>query len=135
MTGSTHVVTNQPPPLAGHDVFRADAALVESVQRYAGADPLDGLSALGRRAGSEQAQRWGVEANANPPALRTHDRFGHRVDEVDFHPSWHALMDVAVGEGLHGAAWTAGPWRPGAPGCRLRRLVAGRGGARLARCR
>ncbi len=109
MTGSTHVVTNQPPPLVGHDVFRADAALVEAVQRYAGAEPLDGLSALGRRAGSEQAQRWGVEANANPPALRTHDRFGHRVDEVDFHPSWHALMDVAVGEGLHGAAWTAGP--------------------------
>jgi putative acyl-CoA dehydrogenase len=109
MTGSTHVVTNQPPPLAGHDVFRADAALVEAVQRYAGAEPLDGLSALGRRAGSEQAQRWGAEANANPPVLRTHDRFGHRVDEVDFHPSWHALMDVAVGEGLHGAAWTAGP--------------------------
>jgi putative acyl-CoA dehydrogenase len=109
MTGSTHVVTNQAPPLVGHDVFRADAALVEAVQRYAGAEPLDGLSALGRRAGSEQAQRWGAEANANPPVLRTHDRFGHRVDEVDFHPSWHALMDVAVGEGLHGAAWTAGP--------------------------
>ena len=109
MTGSTHVVTNQPPPLVGHDVFRADAALVEAVARYAGTEPLDGLAALGRRAGSEQAQRWGVEANANPPALRTHDRYGHRVDEVDFHPSWHALMDVAVGEGLHGAAWTAGP--------------------------
>jgi putative acyl-CoA dehydrogenase len=109
MTGSTHVVTNQPPPLVGHDVFRADAALVEAVQRYAGAEPLDGLSALGRRAGSQQAQRWGAEANANPPVLRTHDRFGHRVDEVDFHPSWHALMDVAVGEGLHGTAWTAGP--------------------------
>jgi putative acyl-CoA dehydrogenase len=109
MTGPTHVVTNQPPPLVGHDVFRADAALVEAVERYAGAEPLDGLSALGRRAGSEQAQRWGVEANANPPALRTHDRYGNRVDEVDFHPSWHALMDVAVSEGLHGAAWTAGP--------------------------
>jgi putative acyl-CoA dehydrogenase len=109
MTGSTHVVTNQAPPLVGHDVFRADAALVEAVQRYAGAEPLDGLSALGRRAGSEQAQRWGAEANANPPVLRTHDRFGHRVDEVDFHPSWHALMGVAVSEGLHGAAWTAGP--------------------------
>ena len=109
MTGSTHVVTNQPPPLVGHDVFRADTALVEAVERYAGAEPLDGLSALGRRAGSEQAQRWGAEANANPPVLRSHDRYGHRVDEVDFHPSWHALMGVAVGEGLHGAAWTAGP--------------------------
>jgi len=51
MTGSTHVVTNQAPPLVGHDAFRADAALAEAVQRYAGAEPLDGLSALGRRAG------------------------------------------------------------------------------------
>jgi putative acyl-CoA dehydrogenase len=109
MSASTHEVTNQPPPLAGHDVFGADAALVEAVGRYTGAAPLAGLSALGRLAGSEEAHRWAVEADTSPPVLRTHDRFGHRVDEVDFHPSWHALMDVAVREGLHGAAWTAGP--------------------------
>ncbi len=89
-------MTNQPPPLVGHDVFGSDAALAEAVRRYAGDGPLAGLSALGRRAGSEEAQRWGVEANANPPVLRSHDRYGHRVDEVDFHPSWHALLEVAV---------------------------------------
>ncbi len=109
-TGSaTHEVTNQPPPLTGYDVFGADAALVEAVRRHGAEGDLDGLSVLGRRAGGEQAQRWGAEANAHPPVLRTHDRYGHRVDEVDFHPSWHALMAVAVEEGLHGAAWAAGP--------------------------
>ena len=101
-------MTNQPPPLVDHDVFGSDAALAEAVRRYAGDGPLSGLSALGRRAGSEEAQRWGVEANANPPVLRSHDRYGHRVDEVDFHPSWHALLEVAVAEGLHGAPWSGG---------------------------
>ncbi len=109
MSGSTHEVTNQPPPLVGHDVFGSDAALVEAVRHHGGAAHLDGLTDLGRLAGSEEAQRWGAEANAHPPVLRTHDRFGHRVDEVDFHPSWHALMSVAVDAGLHGAAWSAGP--------------------------
>ena len=108
MTGLTHEVTNQPPPLVGHDVFGTDLALVEAVGRYAGPDAVPGLAELGSRAGTEEAQRWGVEANAHPPVLRTHDRYGHRVDEVDFHPSWHALMDVAVGSGLHAAAWSAG---------------------------
>jgi putative acyl-CoA dehydrogenase len=106
----THEVINQPPTLVGHDVLRSDLALAESVARYAGPEALDDLSALGRRAGSEQAQRWGTEADANPPVLRTHDRYGHRVDEVDFHPSWHELMSVAVGAGLQAA-----PWSPGSP--------------------
>jgi putative acyl-CoA dehydrogenase len=105
---TTHEVTNQTPPLVGHDVFGSDRALVEAVVRYDGDAHVAGLSALGHRAGSEEAQRWGVEANAHPPVLRTHDRYGHRVDEVDFHPSWHALMTVAVEEGLHGAAWSGG---------------------------
>jgi putative acyl-CoA dehydrogenase len=106
---TTHAVTNQPPPLVAYDVFRSDLALFEAARRYGGDGVVEGLSALGRRAGSEEAQRWGVEANAHPPVLRTHDRYGHRVDEVDFHPSWHSLMTVAVEEGLHGAAWSAGP--------------------------
>ncbi|HEU4911222.1 MAG TPA: DNA alkylation response protein, partial [Actinomycetes bacterium] len=109
MSPATHEVTNQPPPLVGYDVFTADQALAEAVRRYAGAGVVDGLSELGRLAGSEQAQRWGAEANAYPPVLRTHDRFGHRVDEVDFHPSWDRLMEVAVGAGLHGAAWSGAP--------------------------
>ncbi len=109
MSPATHEVTNQAPPLVGHDVYACDHALVEAVGRYAGPDADAGLSRLGRRAGSEQAQECGRLANTNPPVLRTHDRFGHRVDEVDFHPSWHALLGVAVHAGLHGAAWSAKP--------------------------
>src|SRR5690606_7284269 len=65
-----------------------------------------GLHELGRLAGSEQALSWARAADANPPQLRTHDRYGNRVDEVEFHPAWHELMSVAVGHGLHAAPWT-----------------------------
>ena len=108
---TTHEVTNQVPPLVGHDVAQ-DPALLEGLVREGAGWYAEDLHRLGRLAGTEQAQRWGVEANENEPVLRTHDRYGHRVDEVDFHPSWHALMDVAVSEGLAGAPW-ADP-RPGA---------------------
>lgn len=101
-------MTNQPPPLVGHDVLASDRALVGALEAYAPAGLAADLAPLGRLAGSEQAQRWGTEANAHPPVLRTHDRFGHRVDEVDFHPAWHELMTVAVEAGLHGAPWGAG---------------------------
>jgi putative acyl-CoA dehydrogenase len=74
---------------------------------------------IGSIAGSEEAIRWGFQANENPPALRTHDRYGHRIDEVDFHPSWHELMKVAVGEGLH-----AMPWREKRPGAHVARAAA-----------
>jgi putative acyl-CoA dehydrogenase len=105
MQARTHEVTNQAPPLVDYDLFTADQALREAVLRYDGEAALAGLAALGARAGSAQAQRWGLEANTNPPALRTHDRYGNRVDEVDFHPAWHELLQVAVGEGLHAAPW------------------------------
>ncbi|MEV5873069.1 acyl-CoA dehydrogenase family protein [Streptomyces sp. NPDC052101] len=105
---STHTVTNQPPPLVGYDVFAADRALVEAVARYTGPDDLDEvraeLSVLGRSAGSAQLQEWGVQANEHPPRLRTHDRYGHRIDEVDFHPAWHRLLGKGVSAGLT-AAW------------------------------
>jgi putative acyl-CoA dehydrogenase len=106
---STHTVTNQPPPLVGYDVFTADRALVEAVERYTGPGPRDEvlaeLSALGRAAGSTQVQEWGVQANEHPPRLRTYDRYGHRIDEVEFHPAWHRLLGKGVGAGLTGA-WT-----------------------------
>ncbi|MBE8473313.1 acyl-CoA dehydrogenase family protein [Streptomyces justiciae] len=108
MAGSTHTVTNQPPPLTGHDVFTADKALVAAVERHVEPDALDDvrgeLEALGRAAGSAQLQEWAVQANDNPPRLRTHDRYGHRVDEVDFHPAWHRLLGKGVAAGLT-AAW------------------------------
>ncbi|MET9544538.1 acyl-CoA dehydrogenase family protein [Streptomyces sp. NPDC006627] len=112
MAATTHTVTNQAPPLVGYDVFASDRALVEGVERHLDPALLDSaredLSVLGRSAGSAQAQEWGALANDHPPALRTHDRYGNRIDEVDFHPSWHRLLGKAVGAGLT-AAWS----RPG----------------------
>ncbi|EHY89549.1 acyl-CoA dehydrogenase family protein [Saccharomonospora azurea] len=107
----THEVTNQVPPLAGHDVAD-DPALLDGLRRE-GADWAEAeVRDLGVLAGSEQAQEWGRLANEYPPVLRTHDRVGRRIDEVDFHPHWHDLMTVAVERGLHAAPWTDG--RPGA---------------------
>ncbi|SFF04049.1 acyl-CoA dehydrogenase family protein [Blastococcus tunisiensis] len=103
--GFTHEVTNQVPPLTGHDPIAGDAALAEACVRHADAATLSSLADLGRLAGSEQAQEWGRLANENPPRLRTHDRYGHRIDEVEFHPAWHDLMRTAVGNGLAGAPW------------------------------
>jgi len=103
-TATTHEVTNQPPPLVGHDVS-AEAALLAGLEREGAGWHAGDLHRLGRRAGTEQAQLWADQANRHEPELRTHDRYGHRVDEVDFHPAWHALLDVAVSEGLAGAPW------------------------------
>ncbi|MFI1988792.1 acyl-CoA dehydrogenase family protein [Actinoplanes sp. NPDC020271] len=107
----THEVFNQPPPLIGFDVA-ADAALTAALEREGAGWAAGDLHEIGLRAGSEEALRWAGEANRHEPRLLTHDRYGHRIDEVDFHPSWHHLMQVAVEKGLAGAAW-ADP-RPGA---------------------
>ncbi|MGN6475439.1 MAG: acyl-CoA dehydrogenase family protein [Mycobacteriales bacterium] len=103
---ATHEVSNQPPPLVDYDVFSTDLAMVEGVERHNAAWALDDLASLGRRAGSEECQQWGRLANVNPPRLVTHDRYGHRIDEVEFHPSWHELMTVAIENGLHSSSWT-----------------------------
>ena len=100
----THDVFNQPPALVDYDVAE-DVALLDSVRREGADWSLDDLHALGRRAGEAEPRRWADEANAYPPKLRTHDRYGNRVDEVDFHPAWHELMRTAVEAGLAGAAW------------------------------
>ncbi|MFG2734472.1 acyl-CoA dehydrogenase family protein [Streptomyces harbinensis] len=109
MTSSTHSVANQVPPLVGHDVFGADAALREAVARYStdaarARSTAAELGELGRTAGSARAQEWGRLANENPPVLHTHDRYGERVDEVEFHPAWHQLLEKGVAAGLT-AAW------------------------------
>ncbi|SDP37133.1 putative acyl-CoA dehydrogenase [Streptomyces sp. cf386] len=112
MAGSTHTVTNQPPPLIGHDVYTSDRALTEAVARHLAPELLDEaqgeLTAFGRTCGSAQVQDWGRLANEHPPRLRTHDRYGRRIDEVEFHPSWHRLLGKGVAAGL-----TAGWVRPG----------------------
>jgi putative acyl-CoA dehydrogenase len=117
----THEVTNQAPPLVGHDPIAGDAALSEACLRHADADALASLAGLGALAGSEEAQEWGRLANENPPRLRTHDRYGHRIDEVEFHPAWHQLMGTAIGHGLAGAPWA--DQAAGDPHAHVRRAV------------
>ncbi|MFF0156784.1 acyl-CoA dehydrogenase family protein [Streptomyces sp. NPDC005263] len=116
---ATHDVTNQPPPLAPYDASE-DSALLEGLRREGAGWAEEGVRRLGLSAGSVQAQEWAELANAHEPELRTHDRYGHRVDEVDFHPSWHHLMRVAVTEGLAGA-----PWADGRPGAHVARTAGG----------
>jgi putative acyl-CoA dehydrogenase len=117
----TDEVVNQPPPLTGHDVFGADAALTEAVARESAAWAADELHEIGRLAGSGDAQELGRQANANPPVLRTHDRYGNRLDVVDYHPAYHSLMTIAVRHGLHAAPWSDG--RPGAHVARAAKII------------
>ncbi len=116
---ATHDVFNQPPPLQEYNVFGADCALVEGTRREGAAWAEDDLNTFGRLAGSAQAIAWGFEANRYPPELHTHDRYGHRSDEVSFHPAWHDLMRTAVSHGLH-----ASPWREPRLGAHVARAAA-----------
>ncbi|MFJ4320263.1 acyl-CoA dehydrogenase family protein [Streptomyces lavendulae] len=107
MAATTHTVSNQAPPLVGYEAYLGDRALTEGVERHlADADAglrdevREELTSIGRAAGSAQAQEWGRQANENPPVLRTHDRYGNRIDEVEFHPAWHRLLGHAVSSGL-----------------------------------
>ena len=113
----THEVLNQVPPLVGHDVAQ-DTTLLEGLRREGAGWAEEELHELGRLAGTEQAIDWGRQANANPPVLRTHDRYGHRIDEVAFHPAWHELMTVGIGHGLH-----ASPWQEPKPGAHVARAA------------
>jgi putative acyl-CoA dehydrogenase len=112
-------VANQPPPLVNYNLFEADATLREALEREGGAWAHNVVHELGRMAGTEEAIEWGFQANSNPPKLHTHDRFGNRIDEVEFHPAWHQLMEVAIGHGLH-----AMPWREPRPGAHAARAAA-----------
>ncbi|MFT2016221.1 acyl-CoA dehydrogenase family protein [Streptomyces sp. 796.1] len=100
----THEVLNQAPPLT--DFSTADeAGLLAALRRDGGGWAEAEVLELGARAGSAEVQEWARQAEEHPPVLHTHDRFGHRVDEVEFHPAWHHLMAEAVASGQHAAAW------------------------------
>ena len=101
---ATHDVLNQPPPLIDYDVFSTDRVLGEALEREGGAWAREQAAHVGRIAGGD-AMEWGRLANVNPPVLKSHDRYGHRIDEVEFHPAWHALMDAAVSNELHALPW------------------------------
>jgi putative acyl-CoA dehydrogenase len=114
----THEVLNQPPPLAGYDLYDADPVLAEALGREGAGWAAERVRALGVLAGTPEAIAWGEAADAHPPVLRTHDRYGRRVDEVEFHPAWHRLLGTAVAHGLH-----AGPWREPRPGAQVARAA------------
>jgi len=103
---------NQVPPLTGYNLFLSDRTLVQAVEREGAGWAREQITELGRFLGTEEAQRWGFEANENKPVLHTHDRLGNRRDEVVFHPSWHNLMRISVANRLHSLPWESG--RPGA---------------------
>jgi putative acyl-CoA dehydrogenase len=107
----THVVTNQVPPLENHNPATSPV-LIEALIREGGGWGVDEVTELGALGGSVKAQRWGELADRNQPILRTHDRYGNRIDEVEYDPAYHELMKVAVGNGLHAAPWADD--RPGA---------------------
>ncbi len=100
----THEVTNQPPPLDGYNLFTTDRVLGDALTRAGAAWSRDGAVALGAELGGAPLE-WGRLANQHTPVLRTHDRWGHRIDEVEFHPAWHDLMRTSVAHGLHALPW------------------------------
>ncbi|MDN5939007.1 MAG: acyl-CoA dehydrogenase family protein, partial [Salinisphaera sp.] len=101
----THEVTNQPPPLAGYNAYASDTALCDAVRREGCDWGEERLQAFGAIAGGELLE-LGFAANENPPVARLFDRYGHRIDEVEFHPAWHRAMAIAKEHGLHGLTWT-----------------------------
>jgi putative acyl-CoA dehydrogenase len=102
----THTVENQPPPFAGRNLYLTDLALREAVQREAGDWLHERATALGALAGSEEVLALGEAANRNKPELVSFDRYGRRLDEVRFHPSYHSLMTLAMEHRIHDLPWT-----------------------------
>ncbi len=102
----THTVENQPQPLENYNTFLSDVALQEAIQREGGSQFKEELTAFGQFTGSSEVIQWGVQANKNKPEFRTHDRYGRRVDEVEFHPAYHKLMETAIVHGIHSIPWT-----------------------------
>ncbi len=101
----THEVFNQAQPIEGRNVFADDTALVEAIEREGAGWAKERASALGELIGGEPQQVWGWQANENRPVLKTHDRYGNRIDEVEFHPAWHQLMRMGVEHELHALPW------------------------------
>jgi putative acyl-CoA dehydrogenase len=102
MAFATHAVFNQPEPLVDVNLFEANRPLQDALRFHAPGLDTSGLHALGALLGTAEMQTHARLANVHAPQLRSHDRFGRRIDEVEFHPSYHALMRAATAAGLHG---------------------------------
>jgi putative acyl-CoA dehydrogenase len=105
-------VQNQPPPLEPYNLFATDVVLRDAVRREGAGWAESELTALGATLGKPETIQLGHDANRFAPQLRTLDRYGHRLDEVEFHPAWHELLGLALKSGLHSSPW-ANP-KPGA---------------------
>jgi putative acyl-CoA dehydrogenase len=110
-TFETHDVINQPPPLPPHNLFDGDLILRQAVEREGAAWAVDKIRKFGAVVGSEQVAELGRAANRFSPELRAFDRFGQRIDVVDYHPAYHELMKLAKEHEVHSIAWHAA--RPG----------------------
>jgi len=102
---ATHDVFNQPDPLVNYNLFAANLPLQEALRFNAPQLDTSSLNTLGVLLGTADMQRHARLANVYTPQLRSHDRYGRRIDEVEFHPSYHTLMEAAIGAGLHGTPW------------------------------
>ena len=102
---TTHDVTNQPPPLLDYNVYTSDVALQEGVRREGAAWAEDRLTAFGAAMGSAEVRELGMQANRFKPELRTHDRYGNRIDEVKYHPAYHEMMRLGVEAQVHSLPW------------------------------
>ncbi|HTD05123.1 isovaleryl-CoA dehydrogenase [Undibacterium sp.] len=118
MQWQTHEVSNQVPELQDYNIFSRDAVLMEGVQRGHAAWHAGQLDRFGAELGSKEVLHLGELANHYLPELQTHDRFGRRIDQVDFHPSWHSLLTLLRREGLH-----AMPWAQQKPGAHVARAA------------
>ncbi|HET6694256.1 MAG TPA: acyl-CoA dehydrogenase family protein [Pedococcus sp.] len=116
---STHDVTNQVPPLEDYSLLATDTVLEAGLRRWSSNAAYEDVAALGELAGRAEAQHAGELANVHSPVLRTHSPTGERIDEVEFHPAWHQLMDTAVAHGLTALPWT----EPEGTGAHVRRAA------------
>src|SRR5580698_194160 len=106
---STHDIFNQTPPLTGYNLFRSDAILQEAVQREGAGWAFDQLSAAGAELGTAAMADQARLANRHAPVLQTFNAQGERIDSIEFHPAWHALMRGIAARGYHSSPWVAGP--------------------------
>ncbi len=114
----THEVVNQATALTDYDAFDTDPALQEALAREGAVWAEGRARSLGAQVGSRRVQQLAYAANRYPPELKGFDPFGHRIDEVEYHPAYHELMAIAFGAGVHSLAWTAE-----APGGHVARAV------------
>src|SRR5206468_8944487 len=113
-TYATHEVLNQSVPFEDQNLYELDVALQEALEREGGAWGVDRARDLGAVAGSAEAIAHGRRANTNLPVLKTHDRYGHRIDRVELDPSWHWLLRIGVEREI-----TSLPWRDPKPGAHV----------------